>query len=106
MYQTKSMDPQIWKNLPDEIVNRVCCESVRALGTHPFADEIKTLSALGKIIETYEDRYGTPDAYDWLSIDLESQFPNNRSIIEGWGVHRKWKSLTPTQRREFFTVFV
>jgi hypothetical protein len=100
------MDPTIWSNLPEELVNRICCESVRARGVHPFADEIKTLGALGHIIETYTDFYGNLDAMQFLIGDLDDQFPNNIANDEGWGVHRKWKSLTPQQRREFFIVLV
>lgn len=101
------LSPAIWKNLPHELVNRICCESVRAKGVHPFAEEVKTLTALGDIIKTYTEFYGgEEEAMSWLSIDLEEQFQNTRSVIEGWGVHRKWKSLTPEQRRDFFVILV
>ncbi len=99
------MNPNIWQNLPDELVNRICCESVKSQGVHPFAEEIKTLVMLEDIINTYTTLYAE-EAYDWLGIDLEEQFFNPRSVLEGWGVHRKWKSLTPVQRREFFIVIV
>lgn len=100
------LSPAIWKNLPDELVNKICCESVRAKGVHPFAEEVKTLGALGDIIKTYTEFYGDEAGLEWLSIDLEEQFFNKRAVIEGWGVHRKWKSLTPEQRRDFFVVLV
>ncbi len=100
------MDPNIWKNLPDELVNRICCEAVKSRGVHPFAEEIKTLVMFDDIIKTYTEMYGDEEDHDWLSIDLEEQFFNPRSVLEGWGIHRKWKSLTPAQRREFFIVIV
>lgn len=100
------MDTYIWRNLPEVLVNRICCESIKSNGVHPFAEEIKTLVVLDDIIKTYTELYGSDEALDWLGIDLEEQFPNPRSILEGWGVHRKWKSLTPSQRREFFIVIV
>lgn len=88
--------------LPVDIANRIYCDAVRLRGVHPFAEEVKTLMMLGSLIQDYTDQYGDEEALDWLSIDLEKRFFNNRSVLEGWGVHRKWKSLTPVQRREFF----
>lgn len=98
------MDQSIWSRLPDELINRICCEEVKSRGTHPFAEEIKTLNMFYNIVDLYEDFYGVPDAYDWLNIDLEAQFPDTKSL--NWGNQRKWKSLTPNQRRDFFTVFL
>ncbi len=100
------MDPNIWQNLPDELVNRICCESVKSKGVHPFAEEVKTLMMLEGIMEQYMNFYNGEEALEWLLIDLEEQFFNNRSVLEGWGVHRKWRSLTPRQRMDFFVVFV
>ena len=88
-----------------EFINIVCCEEVKTREVHPFAEEIKTLNMFYNIVELYEDFYGVhDDAYNWLSIDLEAQFPDTKSL--NWGIYRKWKSLTPNQRRDFFTVFL
>lgn len=100
------MDPKLWSKLPADIIDRVCFESVKMRGSHPFAEEIKTLVTIYDIIKTYCDFYGEDEGLTWLGIDLEEQFFNPKSVLEGWGVHKKWKSLTPTQRREFFTVLV
>lgn len=87
--------------LPEDIVNHICCLAIRLNDPHPFAEEIKTLVNIYDIINIYESFYNSDEALDWLSIDLEEQFFNEQSVIEGWGVHRKWKSLTPSQRRSF-----
>jgi hypothetical protein len=100
------MDPNIWSNLTDELVNMICCDAVKSKGVHPFAEEVKTLMELQEIIDAYMNLYDGEEALDWLSNDLEDQFFNPKAVLEGWGVHRKWRSLTPSQRRDFFIVFV
>ena len=101
------MDQKIWSQLPEELINRICCEEVKSRGTHPFAEEIKTLFVFDDIISNYIDFYGSlEDAYAWLSIDLDDQYPVLCVDTSGWGIHRKWNSLTPVQRREFFSVFI
>ncbi len=88
------MDPIIWSRLPDELVHKILCKRV-----HPFAKEIKTLHLLNDVVNIYVSCYGVEDAYDWLSIDLD----NFRDDLDGnWGVHKKWRKLTPAQRQEFF----
>lgn len=92
------MDPNIWSQLPSDIVNRIVCEYIKSKGVHPFAEEIKTLNLLNDVLNIYTSCYGD-EAYDWLAIDLD----NFRDDIDGnWGVFRKWKKLTPLQRMEFF----
>lgn len=64
---------------------------------HPFAEEIKTLNLLNDVLNIYASCYDDM-AFDWLALDLD----NFRDDLDGnWGVHKKWRKLTPTQRREF-----
>lgn len=84
------------ERLPEDIVNRICCLAIKLKGPHPFVDEIKTLNMLNDVIERYTQEYND-DAMDWLILDLDVFFPAENH----WGVHRKWRSLTPNQRREF-----
>lgn len=87
------MDPNIWGQLPSDIVNKILSKRV-----HPFAEEIKTLNLLNDVLNIYASCYDD-FAYDWLAIDLD----NFRDDLDGnWGVHKKWKKLTPSQRRDFF----
>ena len=95
------MDPNIWSRLPTEIINRICHDSVRTRPIHPFAKEIKTLMMLGDIIDKYTTLYGN-DAFDLLSIDLDTFVPNENGI--NWSVQRKWRSMTPMQRLDFVTL--
>lgn len=95
------MDPQLWSRLPDELINRICCEAVRIRPIHPFAEEVKTLMFLGNIIQKYKILYGN-DSLDLLSIDLDTFVPNENGI--NWSVHRKWRSMTPNQRYDFVTL--
>jgi hypothetical protein len=92
---TMEMDPEIWGNLPEEIVNRICCDSVKMKGVHPFAVEIQTLNLINEILTVYENDL------EFLSIDLDNDFPDVGEYH--WGVFRKWKSLTPEQRRLFYS---
>ncbi len=85
-------------SLPDEIVNHIMCLSVKMRDPHPFANEIKTLSMIGGVIQKYREFYNE-DAMDWLILDLDNQFPGVG--VENSGVFRKWRALTPAQRREF-----
>ena len=88
------MDPNIWSRLPEDIVNKILSKRV-----HPFAEEIKTLHLLNDVLNIYTSCYGVEEAYYWLAIDLD----NFRDDLDGnWGVHKKWKKLTPIQRLEFF----
>lgn len=96
------MDPNIWGRLPSDITNRIICEYVKSEGVHPFADEIKTLNLLNDVLNIYVSCYGDDIAYDWLAIDLDN-FRDGGDLDEGnWGVHKKWRKLTPAQRRDFF----
>ena len=66
--------------------------------SHPFADEIKTLNLLNDVLNVYTSCYGDL-GFDYLAFDLD----NFRDDLDGnWGVYKKWRKLTPTQRREFF----
>lgn len=84
---------------PEDLVNRICCLAIKNRGPHPFSEEIKTLNLIGSIIENYRNIYNE-DAMDWLILDLDNSFPTEEN---NWscGVFKKWKSLTPTQRRMF-----
>ncbi len=86
-------------DLPEEIVNHICCLAVKLRGPHPFVDEIKTLHMIGGVIERYRKLYNE-DAMDWLILDLDTQFPTNQNNWS-WGVFRKWRSLTPVERIQF-----
>lgn len=87
-------------SLPDEIVNHIVCLSVKMRDPHPFAEEIKTLGMIGGVIQKYKNLYGEEDAMEWLILDLDNQFPG---VENNWssGVFKKWRALTPAQRREF-----
>ena len=83
--------------LPEDIVNHICCLAIKLRGVHPFAEEVKTLKLLDDVIQRYTQEYNDEDM-EWLIIDLDMFFPTDAN---NWGVHRKWRSLTPNQRREF-----
>ena len=86
-------------NLPEELINHIVCLSVKMRDRHPFAEEIKTLNMIGGVIQKYKALYGE-DAMEWLILDLDNQFP---SVENNWstGVFKKWRAMTPAQRREF-----
>lgn len=88
-------------SLPEDIVNHICCLAIKLKDPHPFVDEIKTLNMIGGVIGVYEQEYGEEDAMEWLILDLDRSFPTNENNYS-WGVFRKWRSLTPTQRRFFY----
>lgn len=90
----------MFHTLPDELVNKICCMAVKLKSPNPFAEQIKTLNMLGEVIQRYKNAY-QEDAMDWLSIDLDKCFPDENDDTSDWGVHRKWMSLTPEQRRFF-----
>lgn len=85
--------------LPDDLVNRICCLAIKIKDPHPFAEEINTLNLIGSVIGIYKQEY-EEEAMDWLILDLDNSFPTEEN---NWscGVFKKWKSLTPTQRRLF-----
>lgn len=91
------------EQIPEDIVNRICCEAIKMRGVHPFAEEIKTLNLLNDIIEEYSIMYDV-EAFDWLSMDLDNQYPDSKHVNSS--VIKKWKSLTPKQRREFIVVII
>lgn len=86
--------------LPEDIVNHICCLAIKLKDPHPFVEEIKTLNMIGGVIGVYEQEYGEEDAMEWLILDLDTSFPTNENNYS-WGVFRKWRSLTPAQRRLF-----
>lgn len=79
-----------WDQLPEDVIAHIY-KFVRQ--PHPFAEDIKTLALLGDVIRVYDD-------IDFLIIDLCDFAPNEKDAH--WGVHRKWKSMTPEQRRSFY----
>lgn len=86
--------------LPDDIVNRICCMAIKSRDAHPMSDEVKTLYMLNDVIKKYKSIYENEDeAMNWLIIDLDSYFFSDEE--NDWGVIRKWKSLSPSQRRFF-----
>ena len=85
--------------LPEDLVNTICCLAIKLKGPHPFVEEIKTLNLIGSVIGIYEQEYNE-DAMDWLIIDLDNSFPTKENNWS-WGVFKKWRSLTPVERRLF-----
>lgn len=85
--------------LPEDLVNRICCLAIKIRGQHPFAEEIKTLNLIGSVISIYEQEYNE-EAMEWLILDLDNSFPKEENNWS-WGVFKKWRLLTPTQRRLF-----
>lgn len=85
--------------LPEDIVNRICCEAVKMQGIHPFAFEIKTLGLLDELIRVYTYFHGEEDGMNWLLLDL------HRGNY-GDGVHRIWRSMTPDQRYNFYILAI
>lgn len=90
------MDPNIWKNLPGDLVERICSQPIKM---QRVFEDLKTLMLFKDIVSKYTDSYGE-EGIDWLSVDLDSMFPNENHV--NYSVARKWKTLTPEERREFF----
>jgi hypothetical protein len=90
-------------NLPEDIVGIICCAAARLREPNPCVDDIKTLSMLGEIIQEYNVQYGSEEGLDWLANDLDEYLQES---AWNYGVHRKWKMLTPEQRRDFFVVWI
>lgn len=88
-------------DLPEEIVNHICCLAIKLRDPLPFLDDIKTLNLIDEIVQRYIQEYND-DAFEWLILDLDNYFPTDENNW-GWGVYRKWNSLTAQQRRSFVT---
>jgi len=89
-------------DLPEDIVGIICCTAARLREPNPCVDDIKTLAMLGGIIATYESYYEY-EGLDWLANDLDEYLPES---AWNYGVHRKWKTMTPEQRHDFFVVLL
>ena len=89
--------------LADDIVGIICCNAARLREPHPCVEDIKTLALLDEIIRVYNEHYGEWEGLDWLAHDLDADLPER---AWNYGVHRKWKMLTPEQRRNFFVVWL
>lgn len=94
------MDPTIWSNLPNELAERICSQPIKM---YNVLEDLKTLMLLKEVVSKYTDMYGE-DGVDWLSIDMDTMFPNENRI--NYGVARKWKTLKPYERLEFFTTVI
>lgn len=81
-----------WNKLPEDIIEHIYKFVRQTTPPHPFAEEIKTLALLDDVLRVYD--------IDFLIIDLCDFAPNEKDTH--WGVHRKWKSMTPEQRRSFY----
>jgi hypothetical protein len=88
--------------LPDDIVGIICCNAARMRVPNPCVEDIKTLTLIDDIIKTYTSYYAD-EGIEWFANDLDDYLPE---YAWNYGVHRKWKMLTPDQRRYFFVVFV
>ena len=94
----------ILPQLPEDIVGIICCTAAKLRQPNPCVEDIKTLTILNDIIETYTSHYeGKEEGLDWLANDLDEYLPES---AWNYGVHRKWKMMTPEQRRDFFVVNV
>jgi hypothetical protein len=89
-------------DLPDDIVGIICCTAARLREPNICVDDVKTLAMLGGVIHTYNSQYGD-EGLDWLANDLDEYLPES---AWSYGVHRKWKTMTPEQRRDFFVVIL
>jgi len=84
--------------LPEDIVNHIVCLAIKMKEPHPFAEEIRTLNMIHRVVRTYRIFYGQVEALDWLAIDLDTDYP----FLDGnAGIFIKWRKLTPQQRHDF-----
>lgn len=89
--------------LPEDIVGIICCAAARLREPNPCVDDIKTLAIFNDILRGYDAYYGEDEGIEWLANDLDEYLHES---AWNYGVHRKWKMLSPEQRRDYFVVFV
>lgn len=84
-------------NLPEDIVNHICCLAAKMREPSPVVEDLKTLWMLDGVIMEYLKRYKS-NGMMYLGFDIDEQFPE---YDMNYGAVKKWMLMSVKQRKEF-----